>query len=336
MRVLITGAAGRIGVHLTHAALREGHRVRALVVPNDPRTELIQLPGVEIVEGDLRDRQMLRTVATGVEAIFHLAGALTSRGNTDREFIELNLNATYDLLIAAREVAPDLYRFGYASSDAVYAAGSSDTPVLPITESYPVQPASVYGASKAGAEQLCLSFWRAEGFPTTILRFGATCDANELIESASVFARWLYLAAARHFLSSLTVRSPEQERTLAILAEYDDESDPLVALSDLDGNPEIRQWGDARDVAEGCLLTLGNSRADGECFNLGGADPFTIRELADYIAVRTGRTTVTPAVPTARSPWYLSSAKAEQILGYRPARSVFAMVDEALAGVRSD
>jgi nucleoside-diphosphate-sugar epimerase len=329
VKVLVTGAAGRIGAHLTRAALREGHTVRGLIVPGDPRAEAIRLPGVELMEGDLRDRDALRQAATGVDAIFHLAGALTSRGNTDHEFIDLNLNATFDLLVAARDVAPRLQRFAYASSDAVYAAGGP-APKLPIDETCPVRPASVYGASKAGAEQLCLSFWRAEGFPATILRFGATCDAEELIDPRSVFARWLYLREARAFLAAQPERSSAQDETLTVLDALDDGSDALIALADLEGNPEIRQWGDARDVAEGCLLTLGNERADGETFDLGGAPPFTTLELANYIGERTGRPVALAPVPTARPPWYLSSQKAVDVLGYSPAHSVFAMVDEAL------
>jgi nucleoside-diphosphate-sugar epimerase len=329
VRILITGAAGRIGAHLTRAALREGHTVRGLVVPGDTRAEAIQLPGVELIAGDLRDRDALRQAATGVDAIVHLAGALTSRGNTDREFIDLNLNATFDLLVAARDVAPELQRFVYASSDAVYSDGGP-APRLPLDETCPVRPASVYGASKAGAEQLCLSFWRAEGFPATILRFGATCDAEELIDPRSVFARWLFLRQARAFLATQSSRSAAQDETLAVLDALDDGSDALIALADLEGNPEIRQWGDARDVAEGCLLTLENERADGETFDLGGAAPFSTLELATYIGERTGRSVALAPVPAARPPWYLSSQKAGNMLGYSPAHSVFAMVDEAL------
>jgi nucleoside-diphosphate-sugar epimerase len=330
MKVLITGAAGRIGAHLTRSCLETGYDVRAFVVPGDPRVELIRLPGVELVEGDLRDRDMLRRIATGVDAIVHLAGALTSRGNTDREFIDLNLNATFDLLVAARAGSPNLQRFAYASSDAVYNTGGL-AESLPVDETAPVQPGSVYGASKAGAEQLCLSFWRSEGFPATILRFGATCDAEELIDPASVFARWLYLHAARNFLASLPARSPAQQQTLRIFESFDTGPDKVIALTDMTIHPEVRQWADARDVAEGCLHALNDPAANGEIFNLGGAAPFTTVELAIHIASRTGMPSILSPVPTARPPWYLSSEKAERMLGYGPPRTVFSMVDEALA-----
>ncbi len=282
-----------------------------------------------MVEGDLRDRDALQRISTGMDAIFHLAGALTSRGNTDREFIDLNVNATFDLLVAARSGSPNLQRFVYASSDAVYAAGGPAVS-LPLDETAPVQPSSVYGATKAGAEQLCLSFWRSEGFPVTILRFGATCDANELIDPQSVFARWLYLEEARSYLAAQSQRSPAQDATLRILTALDTGSDQLIALADLNQQPEIRQWGDARDVALGCLRTLGHSAADGETFNLGGGAPFTTLELSTSLSQRTGMPSLIAPVPTARPPWYLSNAKANAILGYAP-RSIFDMVDDALA-----
>ena len=329
MKILVTGAAGRIGAHLTRACLDAGHEVRALVVPGDPRAGSIRLPGVEVVEGDLRDCDTLRRIATGVDAIAHLAGALTSRGNTDREFIDLNLNATFDLLVAARAGSPNLQRFVYASSDAVYAGGPVAS--LPIDETAPVQPSSVYGASKAGAEQLCLSFWRSEGFPATILRFGATCDAEELIDPASVFARWLYLHAARDFLATLETRSPAQEQTLQIFESFATGPDKIIALTDMTMHPEVRQWGDARDVATGCLRALLEPAAIGEIFNLGGAVHFTTVELARYISSRTGMPSILAPVPTTRPPWYLSSEKAERLFGYGPPRTVFAMVDEAIA-----
>ena len=101
-------------------------------------------------------------------------------------------------------------------------------------------------------------------------------------------------------------------------------------MTDQTIHPEVRQWGDARDVADGCLRTLDNPAANGEIFNLGGAEPFTTLELANHISARTGMPSILVPVPTARPPWCLSSAKAERLLGYRPRHSVFAMVDEAL------
>ena len=332
MEVLVTGAAGRIGAHLTRALVREGHHVRGLVLAGDPRVKLIEHPHVTLIEGDLRDPAAMREATSEVDAIFHLAGALTSRGNSDDEFFELNLRGTFNLLTAAREVAPGLRRFAYASSDAVYVSGAGlAVDQLPVDERVAVQPSTVYGASKAGAEQLCLAFWRRDGFPATILRFGATCDCEELIDPRSVFSRWLFLRSALEFASSQARSTPAQAAACELLRSLDNGREQMVVLADEMGNPEIRQWGDARDVAEGCLLTLENPCADGEVFNLGGAAPFSTGDLIEYITARTGYTSVKACLPTARPAWWISSEKAKEMLGYSPSRTVFAMVDEALA-----
>jgi UDP-glucose 4-epimerase len=331
MLVLVTGAAGRIGAHLTRALTREGHRVRGLVLPGDPRAALIAGPNVDLIEGRLADRDALRAAARGVDAIYHLAGALTSRGNSDDEFFEFNLRGTFNLLVAAREEAPRLRRFAYASSDAVYMAGPNHPPLWqPIDETHPRQPGTVYGASKAGAEDLCLTFWRRDGIPATNLRFGATCDAGELVDPQSVFSRWLFLRSALAFNRSLPDPSPAIQQTVDVLHALDNGTEQLIAVADDSGIPEVRQWGDARDVAEGCLLTLENPLADGQTFNLGGGAPFTSEELARHLSRRTGHPWVTARVPIARAPWSISSAKARGILGYTPTRTVFAMVDEAV------
>src|SRR5438067_1813157 len=123
MLVLVTGATGRIGAHLTRALAREGHAVRALALPGDPRAPLISGPNVELVYGQLADTATLAEAARAVDAVYHLAGALTSRGNTDDEFFEFNLRGTYNLLMAVRAHAPRIRRFAYASSDAVYHNG---------------------------------------------------------------------------------------------------------------------------------------------------------------------------------------------------------------------
>jgi nucleoside-diphosphate-sugar epimerase len=329
MLILVTGATGRIGAHLTRALVREGHRVRALVLPGDPRAPLVAGPQVELAYGTLADTAALAAAARDVDAVYHLAGALTSRGNSDDEFFEFNLRGTYNLLTAVRAHAPRIRRFAYASSDAVYHNGSAAC-YLPVDEAHPRLAASVYGASKIGAEELCLTFQRAFGIPATILRFGATADAEELVQPRSVFARWLFLGESIRFLASLPQRSPVQDESLAILRGLDTGGERLVIFGDRDGNPEIRGWGDARDVAEGCLLTLDAKAADGEAFNLGGVSPFAADALAKHIAAKLNLPWVVARLPMARAPWYVSSAKAKALLGFAPRYSVFDMVDEAI------
>jgi UDP-glucose 4-epimerase len=342
--VLVTGAAGRIGAHLTRALVRRDHRVRAFVLPNDPRTALIAGANVEVIEGRLEDRAVVEHAATDVDAVYHLGAALTSRGNTDEEFFEYNLRGTFNLLMAVRQHAPSCQRVAYASSDAVYwSGGSAPACFLPVDESHPRLPGTVYGASKLGAEELCLTFWRGFGVPATILRFGATADATEILDPSSAFGPFLYLRSAIRALTpgreAGVVRlahddprgpSEDQLQALATLQALDDGSQKLLIQQDLEGRPVVRQLGDARDVAEGILAVVERPAAVGEAFNIGAPAPFSADEIVHYVANKTGLSVVSARLATARSSWYTSSAKARAMLGYRPTHSVFDMVDEAL------
>ncbi|MBM4434987.1 MAG: NAD(P)-dependent oxidoreductase [Chloroflexi bacterium] len=343
MLVLVTGAAGRIGAHLVRALVRRGHRVRAFVLPNDPRAPLIAGPGVDFSDGRLEDRAAVERAVTGVDAVYHLGAALTSRGNTDEEFFEFNLRGTFNLLMAVRERAPGCQSFAYASSDAVYwSGGRGPARYLPVDESHPRMPGTVYGASKLGAEELCLTFWRGFGIPVTILRFTATADVNEILDPNGTFGPLLYLRAAIRALTPETsagvVRlvpasatpSAEQLESLRILKALDDGTDKLLVQQDVDGRPTIHQRTDARDVGEGIVPVLDRPEAVGEAFNIGGPAPFSSEEFVSYVAERTGLPIVRARLPTARAPWYVSSAKARGLLGYEPKRTIFDMLDEAL------
>ena len=331
MLILVTGATGRIGSHLTRALVRAGHTVRALVVPGDPRAAALDGLGVEQVVGRLESRDAVTAAARGVAAVYHLGGALTSRGNTDEEFFEYNVRGTFNLLMAVRDQAPRLRRFVYASSDAVYfRGGTHGACYLPIDEAHPRIPGTVYGASKVSAEELCLSFWRGYSIPVTILRFGATADARELVTPTSTFARWLFLRAATEHLSRATGGWTDEAESLAILRGLDNGTEQLVVLADRDGRPEVRQWADACDIAAGCMQVLDTPAAVGEAFNLSGTAPFSLDELVRYIAAELGLGYVRARLPIARAAWYHSSAKARDTFGYEPRRTVFDMVDEAV------
>ena len=330
MLILVTGATGRIGSRLTRALIREGHTVRAFALPGDPRAELIAHESVEFVYGRIEDAGAVAIAARDVDAVYHLGAALTSRGNTDEEFFEFNLRGTFNLLMAVRDGAPHIRRFVYASSDAVYHPGSAAYAyALPVDESHPRLTTTVYGASKVGAEELCLTFWRGFGIPATILRFGATTDADELVNPRSVFARWLFLQEAIRFSESFPDPPPDQIEALKVLRSLDSGEEQLFIAADIEGNPEIRQWGDARDVAEGCVRVLENDAAVGEAFNLGGVAPFSAKELVEYIATKLDLPYVVARLPGAKRPWYVSSAKARGMLGYAPQYTVFDMVDQA-------
>ena len=123
MLVLVTGATGRIGTHVTQKLVAEGHLVRALAGRHHPRSPLIADAQVEFFPGRLEDREAMVSACRDVDVVFHLGAALTTRGKTDEEYLEVNVRGTFNLLMAVREQAPGLRRFIYASSDAVYYPG---------------------------------------------------------------------------------------------------------------------------------------------------------------------------------------------------------------------
>jgi UDP-glucose 4-epimerase len=331
VKVLVTGAAGRMGAHLTRLLLDKGHEVRAYVLPDDPNNQNIAAPGVEIVEGRLEDADAVSDAVSGVDAIVALGGALTSRLASDQQFFDVNLGGTFNLLQAARHRAPGLTRFIYASSDAVYWSPSETGPsFLPLDETHARQPGTIYGATKYGAEEMSLMFWRGYGIPSTIIRPTATTDAWELIEPDSVFGRRLFVQGAIRFYESRPSLADEERNLLADLRRNDTGRERIFVLADLDGRIATTNLGDARDTARGLWLLLTHPAAVGEAFNIGPAAPYNEAELAAHLADRLGTDYVVIRRPHVRASWYVSSAKARGLLGYQPQHSVFDMVDDAI------
>lgn len=330
MRVLITGAAGRIGARVTEAVLGRGHTVRAFVLPGDG-ARWAGHPGVEVAAGQLEDPSAIAGAVEGTDAIVHLAGALTSRGCTDRQFIDSNINGTFNLLAAARDWAPGLRRFVYASSDAVYwHGGTAQATYLPVDEVHPRLPGTVYGASKVCAEELCLSVMRQTGLPVTIARFSATADAEELVEPGSVFGRRTFVRPAIESYESAEAPDPADKAALAALAAADAEDGGLFAFTDESGRPPTFSVNDARDAADCAVRLLENPAAVGEAFNIGPIAPYEQTVLVAYLAAKLQLPWARIPVPGLRPSWYVSSLKARMVLGYQPTRTVFDMIDEAL------
>ncbi len=167
IRAVITGGAGFIGSHIVSSLLKKGHSVVVLDNFSSGRKEnLTGLEGVWLVEGDVRDFEILRRLMEGVDTVFHLAAVvsvLTSLEDPQTTW-EVNLKGTYNVLEAARRAK--VKRMVYISSSAVY----GEYPKLPFKEGFPPQPESPYALSKLAGEQLCSLYWRLYGLETVTLR----------------------------------------------------------------------------------------------------------------------------------------------------------------------
>ena len=330
MNVLVTGATGRIGRHVTARLLQSGRSVRALVRPADERRHRIEGPGVEVVEGSLADEAALREAVTGVDAVIHLAAALTTHGLPDDVFFDGNVVATNRLLTIIRDHAGPLSRFVYISSDAVYWEGGATSPeYLPIDESHPRRPGSAYGVSKYAAEELSHTFSRMHGVPVTVVRPTATADADELIDPDSVFGKRMFVSQA---VAAMEATEAEIDTDLlAALKRIDDGTPRLFMQVSEDGAAKEMTLNDARQTADCIALAMDADAGIGETFNAGPAAGYDEAEFMTYLGERLDIPLVTVPSANARSSWVISSAKAIEKLGYRPTRTPFEMVDEALA-----
>ncbi len=168
--ILVTGADGFIGSHLTEALLAQGYRVRALAQYNSFNfwgwLEGVSHPGLEVVTGDVRDPNLCRTICQGVGTIFHLAAliAIPYSYVAPDSYVDTNIKGTLNMLQAARDCGAD--RIVVTSTSEVYGTAL----YVPIDEKHPRQPQSPYSATKIGADALAMSFYNSFGLPVVIAR----------------------------------------------------------------------------------------------------------------------------------------------------------------------
>jgi len=173
-KVLVTGAGGFIGSHLTEELVGQGEEVRAFVRYNsrDERGLLEDSPKeiqnqIEIVPGDLKDPDGVRKAVKGCSKIFHL-GALIAIPYSyvhPFDFIQTNVVGTAHLLNACLQEGT-LERFVHTSTSEVYGTAQ----YIPIDEKHPLQAQSPYAASKIAADQLVESYYLSFGFPVATIR----------------------------------------------------------------------------------------------------------------------------------------------------------------------
>ena len=187
-KILVTGADGFIGSHLTEALLDRGYEVKAFVYYNsfnswgwlDALTPE-RLKQIEIFSGDIRDPNGVRTAMEGVDMVFHLAAliAIPFSYHSPDSYVDTNIKGTLNVLQAARTL--NLDRIVITSTSEVYGTAQ----YVPIDEKHPFQGQSPYSATKIGADRLAESFYRSFGLPISIARpfntFGPRQSARAVI-----------------------------------------------------------------------------------------------------------------------------------------------------------
>ena len=173
MKVLVTGADGFIGSHLTEALVHAGHEVRALSQYNsinsngwlDSLSNDI-LEEVDIVPGDVRDRSQMMAIIRGRDAVLHLAAliAIPYSYQAPQSYIDTNITGTLNVLEAVR--LDGNARLIHTSTSEVYGSAL----FVPITEDHPLRGQSPYSASKIAADQLVYAYYSSFGLPATTRR----------------------------------------------------------------------------------------------------------------------------------------------------------------------
>jgi UDP-glucose 4-epimerase len=188
---LITGAAGFIGSHLTHALVSRGEQVRAFdnFVTGSRRNLARILHRIEFHEGDLRDRAAVERACEGVDFILH-QGALPSvpRSVRDpRSSHEANLDGTFNVLEAAR--LHGVKRVLYAASSSAY----GNQPGFPRVETMTPQPIAPYPVQKLAGELYMQSYWQVYGLETVCLRYFNIFGPRQVPDSpySGVMARFI-------------------------------------------------------------------------------------------------------------------------------------------------
>lgn len=294
--ILITGAGGFIGSHLTERLVHEGAQVRALVRYTSRRDEgfLTVLPTdiraqVHIVHGDVRDLKTVREAMRDVHFVFHLAAlvGIPYSYQHPQEVIETNVGGTANVLLSARDNS-GLQRVLLTSTSEVYGTAQ----YVPIDEEHPLQPQSPYAATKIAADALGLSFQRSFGTPVVLVRpFNAYGPRQSM----------------RAVIPTIIVQALTRDQVM------------LGALQ------PTRDFTYVTDTTAGFVraaITLG---AVGRAINVGTGLEITIGDLARRIVKLTGRD-----VPVVQDPQRLrpagseverlcaNNALAQEVLGWQP------------------
>ena len=172
-KVLITGADGFIGSHLTEAMVRDGFEVRAFVFYNSFNSWgwldncASDIKGkFEVFAGDIRDPYGVRMAMKDCDAVLHLAAliAIPYSYHSPDTYVDTNIKGTLNVVQAARELG--VSRVVHTSTSEVYGTAR----FVPITEDHPLQGQSPYSASKIGADQIAMSFYTSFNIPVVTLR----------------------------------------------------------------------------------------------------------------------------------------------------------------------
>lgn len=255
-RVLVTGAGGFIGSHLAEKLVELGARTRAFVHYNarDSWGWLDESPAkdqLEVVAGDIGDRDSVTQAMEGVDVVFHLAAliGIPFSYRAPASYVRTNIDGTLNVLQAARELA--VQRVVHTSTSEVYGTAQ----YVPIDEKHPLQGQSPYSATKIGADKLAEAFHLSFELPVVTVRPFNTYGPRQ---------------SARAVIPTIITQALTQTE---------------IKLGSLHPTRDLNF---VADTVDGFLQAAACPRAAGEVINLGSGREIAIGELAELIAHMTG------------------------------------------------
>lgn len=296
-KILVTGADGFIGSHLTEALVREGHDVRAFVLYNsfnswgwlDHADQSIR-KNLDVFAGDIRDPHGVKESMKGCDVVLHLAAliAIPYSYHSPDTYIDTNVKGTLNVLQAARELGG--VKVIHTSTSEVYGTAR----FVPITEEHPLQGQSPYSASKIGADQLAYSFFASFGLPVTIVRPFNTYGPRQ---------------SARAVIPTIITQIASGQRRIKLGAIH-----------------PTRDFNFVLDSVAGFILAANSDAGVGEVVNFGSNYEISIGDTVRLIAeamgaeieIETAEERLRPANSEVERLW-ADNAKAKRLFGWEPA-----------------
>ena len=296
-KVLVTGADGFIGSHLTEALVRAGYEVRAFVMYNsfnswgwlDSCGEDVK-GRFEVFAGDVRDPNGVRAAMKSCDAVLHLAAliAIPYSYHSPDTYVDTNIKGTLNVVQAARDLG--VAKVIHTSTSEVYGTAR----FVPITEEHPLQGQSPYSASKIGADQIALSFFTSFGTPVTVIRPFNTYGPRQ---------------SARAVIPTIITQIASGKRQLKLGALH-----------------PTRDFNYVQDTVGGFIAALRSQAGAGEVINLGSNFEIsigdTVRTIAEVMGaevhISTDEQRLRPEKSEVERLW-ASNAKAHEMLGWQPA-----------------
>jgi len=293
MEVLITGGCGFVGTNLAWYLANRGYTIRVLDdlstafpswISNEAHHDS-KLPTVDLIKGDVRDREAVDKAVAGMDAIIHLAASTSviESLNNPEAMWEINVGGTFNLLESCRNQGVE--KFIFASSNAV--AGEQ---IPPINEKKIPQPLSPYGASKLTGEALCSAYWHSFGIKTFPLRFSN-----------------LYGPFSDHKTS-----------VIALFLQRIRERKPLTIYGDGD---QTRDFVHVDDVCQAIHLSLKSGGPFGEVFQIASGKETSVNDLISQLKKVTGSDFDTVYKPKRIGEIrrnYSDISKAKKMMGFEP------------------